>query len=92
MFTDLAIRAKQQNRLDAIQTMTTLALKCASGSRQAIVALAELRAPKTVMFARQANVTTGPQQVNNSVMAEASRVRAEEFQQRPNELLQRGKL
>ncbi len=71
MFINLATLAKQQDRFDGIQTMTTLALKCAAQSRQAITALAELRMPKTVMFAKQANVTSGPQQVNNGVAAPA---------------------
>ena len=86
MFVDLATRAKLQDRFDGIQTMTTLALKCAAQSRQAVTALAELRMPKTVMFAKQANVTSGPQQVNFGVMAPASPARAEEIQNRPNEL------
>lgn len=86
MFSDLAVRAKRQDRFDGIQTMTTLALKCAAGSRQAITALAELRMPRSVMFAKQANVTSGPQQVNNGVVAPALPSRAEEIQDRPNEL------
>lgn len=86
MFTSLALRAKLQDRFDAIQTMTVLALKCAAGSRQSITALAELRMPKTVMFAKQANVTSGPQQVNNGVAAPALPARAEEIQNRPSEL------
>ena len=88
MFADLAVRARNQTRFDGIQTMTTLALKCAAQSRQAVTALAELRMPKTVMFAKQANVTSGPQQVNNGVLASASPLRAEEIQNRPNELLE----
>lgn len=88
MFVDLATRAKRQDRFDGIQTMTTLALKCAAQSRQAVTALAELRMPKTVMFAKQANVTSGPQQVNNGVVAPALPARAEEIQSRPNELLE----
>lgn len=89
MFTSLALRARQQDRFDGIQTLTTLALKAAAGSRQAITALAELRMPKTVMFAKQANVTSGPQQVvNNGVAAPASPARAEEIQNRPSELLE----
>ena len=88
MFVDLAVRAKKQDRFEGIQTMTTLALKCAAQSRQAVTALAELRMPKTVMFAKQANVTSGPQQINNGVLAPASPLRAEEIQNRPNELLE----
>ena len=88
MFVDLAVRARKQDRFEGIQIMTTLALKCAAQSRQAVTALAELRMPKTVMFAKQANVTSGPQQVNNGVLASASPLRAEEIQNRPNELLE----
>lgn len=87
MFVDLATRAKRQDRFDGIQTMTTLALKCAAQSRQAVTALAELRMPKTVMFAKQANVSNGPQQVNNGVAVPVrASARAGEFQNRPNEL------
>lgn len=88
MFIDLASVAKRQERTDNIQTMTTLALKCAAQSRQAVTALAELRVPKTVMFAKQANVTSGPQQVNNGVNAPLLPPRVEEIQNRPNELLE----
>ena len=77
MFVDLALRAKQQDRFDGIQIMTTLALKCAAQSRQAVTALAELRMPKTVMFAKQANVSSGPQQVNNGVTPSVSPHRQE---------------
>ena len=77
MFVDLALRAKRQDRYDGIQIMTTLALKCAAQSRQAVTALAELRMPKTVMFAKQANVSSGPQQVNNGVAPPVSPPRKE---------------
>ena len=87
MFIDLALRAKRQDSFEGTQTLTTLALKCAAQSRQAVTALAELRIPKAVMFAKQANVSNGPQQVNNRVVAPAAPARAEENQHRPNELL-----
>ena len=86
MFVDLALRAKRQDRFDGIQILTTLALKCAAQSRQAVTALAELHQPRSVMFAKQANVSSGPQQVNNGVVAPASPARAEEIQSLPNEL------
>jgi hypothetical protein len=92
MFIDLACRAKNQNQFNGIQTMTSLALKAAAGSRQAIVALAELRMPKSVLFAKQANVTTGPQQVNNGVQPEvhasrgSARAHGENAEISPNEL------
>ena len=64
MFVDLALRAKRQDRFDGIQILTALALKCAAQSRQAVTALAELHQPRSVMFAKQANVSSGPQQIN----------------------------
>ena len=77
MFVDLALRAKRQDRYDGIQIMTTLALKCAAQSRQAVTALAELHQPRSVMFAKQANVSSGPQQVNNGVTPSVSPHRQE---------------
>ena len=88
MFTDLALRSRQVDMAAHMQMMTALALKCATGSRQAITALAELRMPKTVLFAKQANVTSGPQQVNNGVMTTPPASRTATIQDRPNELLE----
>ena len=45
MFIDLASKARGQTNREWMQLHSTLALKCAAGSRHAIVALAELRAP-----------------------------------------------
>ena len=87
MFTDLALRSRQMDMAAHMQMMTALALKCATGSRQAITALAELRMPKTVMFAKQANLTSGPQQVNNGVMTAPPASRTATIQDQPNELL-----
>jgi len=67
MFSDLALRGRDQPHIEWQRMLMSLALKCASGSRQAIVALAELRMPKSVTFAKQANISSGPQQVNNGV-------------------------
>jgi hypothetical protein len=44
--------------------------------------------PKSVMFAKQANVTSGPQQINNGVIPTAGAARAEGFADRQNELLE----
>jgi len=71
MFIDLASRARSQTNREWLQLHSTLALKCAAGSRQAIVALAELRAPKSVLFAKQANFAQ-QQQVNNGMAAPVS--------------------
>ena len=90
MFVDLATRAKRQDRFDGIQILTNLALKCAAQSRQAVTALAELKAPRSVMFATQANVTSGPQQINNVApeLAPPPASRAGEKQIPRNELLE----
>ena len=88
MFTDLALRSRRMDMAQHMQMTTALALKCATGSRQAITALAELRMPKTVMFAKQANVTSGPQQVNNGVMTAPPASRTATIQDGPNELLE----
>jgi hypothetical protein len=88
MFTDLALRSRRMDLAAHVQMTTALALKCATGSRQAITALAELRMPKSVLFAKQANVTNGPQQVNNGVMTAPPASRTATIQERPNELLE----
>ena len=71
MFIDLASKARGQTNREWMQLHSTLALKCAAGSRQAIVALAELRAPRSVLFAKQANIAQ-QQVVNNGVAAPVS--------------------
>lgn len=63
MFMDLAVRAKGQQGLPAVQTLTQLALKAQSGSRATLQTLAELKNPRPV-FVRQTNVAQ-TQQVNN---------------------------
>jgi hypothetical protein len=83
MFVDLATRAKNQTSFEGIQTMTTLAIKCASQSRQAITALADIKLPKSVTFAKQVNQTQGPQQINNGVVSHAGKIQSE-----PNKLLE----
>ena len=63
MFMDLAVRAKGQQDLPAMQALTHLALKAQSGSRATLQTLAELKNPRPV-FVRQTNVAQ-TQQVNN---------------------------
>jgi len=91
MFADLAFSAKGQTQRENLQTLTSLALKAAAGSRQAITALAELRMPKQVLIAKQANVNNGGHQQVNNGPAPAStpapaRACAEESQTRQNEV------
>lgn len=77
MFMDLAVRAKGQRELPAMQTLTQLALKAQSGSRATLQTLSELKNPRPV-FVRQTNVAH-TQQVNNgsqdAVAVQPSRAR-----------------
>lgn len=77
MFMDLALRAKGQQELPAMQALMQLALKAQSGSRATLQTLAELKNPRPV-FVRQTNVAQ-TQQVNNggqdAVAVQPSRAR-----------------
>lgn len=65
MFIDLASRAKAQNNREWIQTMTGLALRAQTNCTQTLKTLGELRSPRQAVFAKQANIAHGHQQVNN---------------------------
>ena len=64
MFTQLAHRSSTMTIVDQIDRFTRLALKAQGQSRATIETLALMKNPPTV-FARQANIAHGPQQVNN---------------------------
>jgi hypothetical protein len=68
MFADLSRRAaeKMGRDLDSTDRYMRLALKAQSQSRSAIETLACIKNPP--VFARQANIARGPQQVNNGVL------------------------
>ncbi len=67
------IRRSQNNSsagyLDAAETYMRLALKAQGQAVRTIEALAELKNPRAVAFVQQANITTGPQQINNGTAA-----------------------
>ena len=65
MFTSLARRAANNDGLKQFQVNLTLALKAQAQCRSTLEALAEIKNPRPVQFVKQANMTTGPQQVNN---------------------------
>jgi hypothetical protein len=67
IFTSLARRAAHNEGLKQFQVNLTLALKAQAQCRATLEALAEIKNPRPVMFAKQANVTSGPQQVNNGI-------------------------
>ena len=67
IFTSLARRASSQSNLTQVQILMGLALKAQSQSRATISALVDLKHPRQPAFFGQANLTTGPQQVNNVI-------------------------
>jgi hypothetical protein len=65
MFTSLARRAKNQEKLLQYETQMRLALKAQNQSRATLQALIQLKQPSQTTFVRQANIAQGHQQVNN---------------------------
>lgn len=86
IFTELARRSalNMGEYLDASERYMRLALKAQSQCRATLETLATVKNPP-VVFAKQANVTTGPQQINNGVAAPS---RAKENQTEQNKLLE----
>lgn len=84
IFVSLARRAANNDGLKQFQVLLTLALKAQAQCRATLEALAEVKNPRTVAFVKQANMTTGPQQINNGSVAQSP---AESFQSEPNKLL-----
>lgn len=66
IFTNLARRANSQEYLKHMETYLRLALKAQSQCRATLETLATIKAGPAI-FARQANIAHGPQQVNNGV-------------------------
>ena len=67
MFTSLARRAAGNDGLKQFQVNLTLALKAQAQCRATLEALAEIKNPRSVSFVKQANISGGPQQVNNGI-------------------------
>lgn len=70
---NMLVRCSTRNlgkHLDATERYMRLALKAQSQARATVETLALLKNPAPTVFARQANVTSGPQQVNNGPRAE----------------------
>ena len=81
LFVALVERSLRQEYVAYVEPYMRLALKAQSQCRATLQTLAEVRNPP-VVYARQANVTSGPQQINNGV--HLSRVR--ENVNAPNQL------
>lgn len=76
IFTNLARKAQAQEYLKQFQVNLALALKAQAQCRATLEALAEIKNPRPVLIAKQANVANGPQQVNNGPMPQSGTVRA----------------
>ena len=88
MFTALAARAQAQTGRENMGALATLALKAQGQSRATILALAELKYPRTMVITKQANIATNgaTQQVNNHAGMAPARTR-ESGAAAPNELI-----
>lgn len=67
VFTNLARRANSTQYIDHFDRYMRLALKAQGQCRATLETLALIKSPATV-FARQANIAHGPQQVNNTAV------------------------
>ena len=90
IFNDMAQRSGRQEQYKGIEVLMRLALKAQAQARSTAEALALLKNP--MPYIRQANMTTGPQQVNNAYAGTPSRngmqSGAENIQSEPNKLLE----
>lgn len=98
IFNEMARRAalNMGQHLPATETYMRLAMKAQSQARTTLQTLAEIKNPRPVAFVKQANISHGPQQVNNhagQVRGEFSPTvkapaRAENFESEQNKLLE----
>jgi hypothetical protein len=97
IFNNMAQRSGRQDTFKGIEVLMRLALKAQAQARSTAEALALLKNP--MPYIRQANITNGPQQVNNgyasasghtgiSTQAATHSSHAENFQSEPNKLLE----
>jgi hypothetical protein len=90
IFNELARRsaANVGEYMGAAEVYMRLALKAQTQCRATIETLAEIKNPKPVAFVRQANISNGPQQVNNGGTTSAEPSRGENSKNRQSELLE----
>jgi len=87
MFMSLSRRAASQEYLKQYETYLRLALKAQSQCRATLETLATIKNPQ-VVFAKQANIANGPQQVNNGVPLPPATSRGDETSFGQNKLLE----
>lgn len=79
-------RGMAQSQIPAFEANMRMGLRAQAQCRATLETLAAIKNPSAVAFVRQANIATGPQQVNNGPTSAPSR--AEENQIPPNKLLE----
>jgi len=67
IFTTLSIRALEKSQLQQYDAFMRMAFKAQSQCRATLQTLLELKFPRTTAFVKQANITSGPQQINNEI-------------------------
>lgn len=77
IFTSYLRRAQAQTYQRNLEAFMNLALKAQNQSRTTIQALAELKRPKQATYVNQANISNGPQQVNNLEQGHANVIASE---------------
>jgi hypothetical protein len=82
LFAHMAERASGAELLPQFEAFTRTALRAQAQCRATLETLATIKNPP-IVYVKQANVTTGPQQINNGMM------RTGENQFQPNKLLER---
>ena len=79
LFVRLTERAMEQTQMPNLEGFMRLALRAQSQCRAALETLAAIKNPP-IVYAKQANVTTGPQQVNNGIPSRAGENAIEQTQ------------
>lgn len=81
LFVRLSERAMEQSHMPNLEGFMRMALRAQSQCRATLETLAAIKNPP-IVYARQANVTTGPQQVNNGIPApsQAREIESEQTQ------------
>lgn len=89
IFNDLARKAVVNDSFKQLETCLRLALKAQNQSRATIDTLAQIKNPRHTVITKQANISTGPQQVNNTLnqITEPERKISENSETGQNKLL-----
>lgn len=88
IFNNLAQRAIRSEYMDHLDRYLRLSLKAQNQCRATLQTLGELKNPQPVAFVKQANISNGPQQINNGVEPANAHAHAEKNKNQQNELIE----